>query len=86
MGLLNFPAAAWDMHLRLADFHFGKLGGDFFQDWVVGFAGLTGRKPIGDNRRRRVCKFLIVFVSDVFNRSCHERHSRLKGKQKRRRS
>ena len=43
VALLNLAAAAWDMHLGLADFHVGKLGGGLFQDRVVGLAGLTGR-------------------------------------------
>lgn len=43
VGLLDFATAAWDMHLGFADFHTGKLGGDFFEDRVVGLTGLTGR-------------------------------------------
>ena len=43
VALLNLAAAAWDVHLGLADFHVWKLDGRFFQDRVVGFAGLSGR-------------------------------------------
>ncbi len=42
VALLDFAAAAWDMHFGLADFHAGKLGGGFFQCGVVLFAGPTG--------------------------------------------
>ena len=43
VALLNLAAAAWDMHLGLADFHVGKLGSRLFQDRVVGLAGRAGR-------------------------------------------
>ena len=72
MALFNLSAAARDMHLRFTDFYIGKLGGDFFQNGVVGLAGFTGRKAIGDDRGGCVGEFLVVFVSDVFDCSCHE--------------
>ena len=43
VALFDLAAAAGDMHLGLADFYAGKLGGGLLQDRVVGFAGLTGR-------------------------------------------
>ena len=43
VALLNLAAAAWDMHLGLADFYAGKFGGGLYQDRVVGHAGFTGR-------------------------------------------
>ena len=71
MALFNLSASARDMHLRFADFHIEKLGGDLFQDWVVGLAGLTGREAVGDDCGGRIREFLIVFVSDVFDCSRH---------------
>src|SRR3970040_1009143 len=72
VALLNLAATAWDMHLGLAEFHVGKLGGGLFQDRVVGFAGLTGCETIGDDRCGRVGEFLVIFVSDVFDNSSHK--------------
>ena len=72
MALFNLSASARDMHLRFADLYTGKLGGGLFQDWVVGLAGLTGCEAIGDDRGGGIGEFLIVFVSDVFDCSCHE--------------
>lgn len=78
MALFNLSASARDMHLRFADFYPGKLGGGFFQNWVVGFAGFTGCEAIGDDRGGGIGEFFIVFVSDVFDCSCHEFTPRLK--------
>ena len=43
VAFLDLATAARDMHLGFADFHIGKLRRDFFEDRVVGLAGLTGR-------------------------------------------
>jgi hypothetical protein len=67
VGLLDLAASAWDMHLGLADFHVRKLGGGLFQDRVVGLAGFTGRKAVGDDRRGCVGELLVIFVSDVLD-------------------
>jgi hypothetical protein len=72
VALLNLAAAAWDMHLGLADFHVGKLGGGLYQDRVVSNAGLAGGEAIGNDRRGRVGELLVVFVSDVFDDSRHD--------------
>jgi len=40
------------MHFGLANFYVEELGGGLFQDQVVGFAGVTGGKAVGDNRGR----------------------------------
>ena len=71
VALLNFAAATRDMHLGLADFHVGKLGGGLFQDWVVGLAGFAGGQAVGDDRRGRVGELLVIFVSDVFDDPGH---------------
>ena len=72
VALLNLAAAAWDVHLGLADFHVGKLGGGLYQDRVVGKAGFAGREAVGDDRCGRTGEFLVVFVSDVFDDSRHD--------------
>ena len=72
VALLNLAAAARDMHLGLADFHVGKLGGGFYQDRVVGDAGLAGGEAVGDDRRGRIGELLVVFVSDVFDGARHD--------------
>jgi len=67
MAFLNLAEAVRDIHLGFADFYAGKLGGSLFQDRIVGLAGLTGRKAVGDDRGGGIGEFLIVFVSDVFD-------------------
>lgn len=52
VAFLKLAAAARDMYFGLANFYVEELGGGLFQDQVVGFAGVTGGKAVGDNRGR----------------------------------
>ena len=72
VALLNLAAAARDMHLGLADFHVGKLGGGLYQDRVVSNAGLAGGEAVSDDRRGRAGEFFVILVPDVFNDSRHD--------------
>ncbi len=69
VGLLDFAASARDVHFCLADFDVGKFGGDFFEDRIVGLAGLTGGEAIGHDRTGAVGEFLVIVVADVENRT-----------------
>lgn len=72
IALLDLAAAARDMHLGLADFDVGELGGSLYQDRIIGNAGIAGGEAIGDDRRGRVSELFVIFVSDVFNDSRHD--------------
>ena len=67
--LLDFAASARDVHFCLAHFNVGKFCGDFFEDRIVGLAGLTGGEAIGHDRTGAVGEFLVIVVADVENRT-----------------
>src|SRR5262245_3110025 len=67
VGLLDLAAAAWDMHFGLPDLNVRKLGSSFFENRIVGLAGLAGGQPIGHDCTGAIGEFFVVGVADVEN-------------------